>query len=576
MTATRFPDGYREDRGVFRLTTSRQAEGGADSEAERISAILTSASDLSTLSLELRREAVDWPTKFHLSPRRANALRPLAPLLQGRVLEVGAGCGALTRFLGESGAKVHALEASPARAAVARQRTRDLPNVTVICDRVEDIAFAEPFDVITLIGAQAYTRVPGADGDYLAPVLACLKAKLKPGGVLILADDNRLGLKYFAGAAEAGSGRPFDGLNDFQAGEGAPTTGRRELAGRIADAGFVDASWYYPFPDYRLPTTVLSGAGLQPASAGVFTPLFAGSNFEDLLKPRPATFSLEQAWGVVARNGLAEDLANAFVVVCRAPGRSPKREEAALAWHYTVDRHPAFAKVARFERDAEGGLVVRRSTLEQATAPEGPVRLVLEDETFFQGPLWSSELGQVLNQPGWTADAVAAWLRFWINRLLAEAGIGPGADLRVTEVPGRLLDAMPFNLVVGPDGRSHFIDLEWEHERPISVLYLAYHALNKSLIRTTTCAAPARDRHLLVNLLIRDVLREVGLTIDVSMMRDFEQQDRAEAHLNRFGVHEAPKRSRLRMLVRILKTRPGEADSLVQRLLQLARGLFGK
>src|SRR5690606_2397858 len=53
--------------------------------------------DRSVLSPELARQVHDWPTLYYFSPRRANLLRPFASLLRGRVLEVGAGCGAVSR-----------------------------------------------------------------------------------------------------------------------------------------------------------------------------------------------------------------------------------------------------------------------------------------------------------------------------------------------------------------------------------------------------------------------------------------------------------------------------------------------
>jgi hypothetical protein len=160
--------------------------------------------------------------------------------------------------------------------------------------------------------------------------------------------------------------------------------------------------------------------------------------------------------------------------------------------------------------------------------------------------------------------------------LLTEAGIAQGADLTLTRVPGRLLDAMPFNLVVASDGGSHFIDLEWERDETLSVTYLAYRALNKTLMRVNSCAAPARDRHLLVNLLIKDVFRQVGLQIDVETMRAFEAEDRRLQNLATFGAFAGQKPSRLRMHARILKTRPDPSGRLAPRLLQLARRLSGR
>ena len=91
---------------------------GEHVEAELL-ALMQATADRSVLSPALRAAIRDWPTHYHLGPRRANLLRPLGDWLRGRaVLEIGAGCGAMTRYLGECGARVLALEGSPRRAAV--------------------------------------------------------------------------------------------------------------------------------------------------------------------------------------------------------------------------------------------------------------------------------------------------------------------------------------------------------------------------------------------------------------------------------------------------------------------------
>ena len=58
-------------------------------------------------------------------------------MIGGDVLEIGAGCGAITRYLGECGGNILALEGTPRRAAIASARTRGLDNVTVLSEKFE-------------------------------------------------------------------------------------------------------------------------------------------------------------------------------------------------------------------------------------------------------------------------------------------------------------------------------------------------------------------------------------------------------------------------------------------------------
>src|SRR5581483_8313776 len=163
-------------------------------------------------STELARHCTDWPSRYHLSGTRTNVLRPFEEFLCGDILEVGAGCGAITRYLGECGGNVLALEGSPRRAAIAASRTRDLNNATVLAEKFDQFNCERKFDVITLIGVLEYANLfTGADQPALAMIeRAC--SLLNPDGRLIVAIENQFGLKYFAGAPEDHIGQSMYGI----------------------------------------------------------------------------------------------------------------------------------------------------------------------------------------------------------------------------------------------------------------------------------------------------------------------------------------------------------------------------
>ena len=155
--------GYRFESNSnvwLRPAYSSIAYSDGDEFEERLANIIGQATDLSVFSIELRQKCTDWASLYHLSSSRANILRPMESILQGAdVLEVGAGCGAITRYLGESGANVIALEGSLRRAAIARSRTRDLDNVDVVADRFSEFSCKQKFDVVTLIGVLEYANL---------------------------------------------------------------------------------------------------------------------------------------------------------------------------------------------------------------------------------------------------------------------------------------------------------------------------------------------------------------------------------------------------------------------------------
>ena len=468
------------------------AYNDGDEVEERLLRVVSAASDLSVLSLELASQIRDWPSRYHLSATRANLLRPLQPLLRGRILEIGAGCGAVTRYLGECGAEVVAVEGSYRRACVAAARCRDLPNVRVICDRFEDYPASERFDVVTLIGVLEWVRLFGTSEDPVQTVLERTRGLLHEQGSLLLAIENQLGLKYFAGYVEDHTCVPMLGIDDLYDARSPVTFGRGELTRRLRAAGYPESELFVPLPDYKLPVAVVTPAGLddegwQEARASIVSAA-VGADPQQLPVP---LFSLEKAFRTISRNGLVPDLANSFLI--RASTTAPERRSAVdgvLAVSYATGRRPEFAKQTSIER-RDGRLVVRRRRLAPGVAagPALPIHLRDDDEPFRSGRLWTDALCDIVNRPGWMLEDLAGWTRLWVAALASEGGVS-AADARAL-LPGRWLDATPYNLIEGANGELHFIDLEWETEQPLELGFLVWRGLYSSLNKLRTVAVPA-------------------------------------------------------------------------------------
>ena len=99
---------------------------GAEAEA-RLLGVVSQAKDRGTFSPELAKAINDWPSEYHLSRARHCLVRPLGIRPEDKVLELGSGCGAVTRYLGEIGANVVAVEGSLARARVCLLYTSPSP-----------------------------------------------------------------------------------------------------------------------------------------------------------------------------------------------------------------------------------------------------------------------------------------------------------------------------------------------------------------------------------------------------------------------------------------------------------------
>jgi hypothetical protein len=72
---------------------------GEERETQLLAA-LRQCRDVSSASPELQAHITDWPSEYHLSPVRHNLLRPFSFRATDRILELGSGCGAITRSWG--------------------------------------------------------------------------------------------------------------------------------------------------------------------------------------------------------------------------------------------------------------------------------------------------------------------------------------------------------------------------------------------------------------------------------------------------------------------------------------------
>lgn len=204
-----------------------------------------------------------WPVLYHFSPVRWNVLEWYPFKEDANVLEIGAGCGAISGVLSKNCSRVTSVDLSKRRSMINATRNQQCENLTIMVGNFNDVALQEKYDYITLIGVLEYA---GYYTDANEPFVAFLKKisdYLKPDGKLLIAIENKFGLKYWAGAREDHTGGFFDGLEGYIGTESKVRTFSKEgLAKIIADAGYSGSEFYYPFPDYKFPTQIFSDSYL--------------------------------------------------------------------------------------------------------------------------------------------------------------------------------------------------------------------------------------------------------------------------------------------------------------------------
>jgi len=425
--------------------------------------------DVSMCSSELPPHIKDWPTLYHFSSSRANVLRPIAAKLSGaRVLEIGAGCGAITRFLGETAEEVFAVEGSPRRALITRERTRDLDNVHVVAANMQDVHLEEAsFDVVTLIGVLEYARLFVDGANPFQALLEHARRHLKPDGILVVAIENKLGLKYLSGAPEDHVGRPYIGVEDRYTDRTARTFGAVELKSLLSQSGFGNTQLMGSFPDYKVPFCIVSESGAKHPEFDP-TPIIQRAVSRDPQYPKAKGFDHVKAWRSAASNHLSIDLANSFIAIAHAGADTFEFD---LAYHYATERRAAHRKQVRFI-DRGNAIVVKHERLYPSPSP---IYQLPEETPYYRGSSIAEHFATLLEEPNLRVQHL---IRFFDDYTQAVSKIvGTSGLTHAEKIDGQFLDLSCENLIRGHDNELHPIDLEWISETPIPLGRLIFRSV---------------------------------------------------------------------------------------------------
>lgn len=313
-------------------------------------------------------ERKSWPLLYHLSPLRENIVEWI-PMEGAKVLEVGSGCGAVTGVLARKAAQVVGVDLSKKRSLINACRHSEYDNVTIHVGNFLDVEPVLPvdFDYILLIGVfeygQSYMDTDRPFEDFLQVVMK----HLAPGGRVVIAIENKYGLKYFAGCKEdhlgtwfsgienyAGCetgylGKWFSGIENYAGGDSVRTFSRQGLEKIFASCGITDYSFYYPYPDYKFMTTLYSD-GWLPGKGEL------SNNLRNYDRERMDLFNEKYAFDGIAEDNLFSVFSNSYEVVIG-------KELPVQYTRYSNDRAPQYQIKTEISRGAQGETTVKKLPL---------------------------------------------------------------------------------------------------------------------------------------------------------------------------------------------------------------------
>lgn len=264
----------------------------------------------------------NWAVLYHLSHVRENILGSLQLRGDESVLEIGAGCGAVTGALLARCGSLTCVDLSRRRSLINAQRHKDKKPFRILVGNFQDMEPKLPrYDLITLIGVFEYAASYIQDENPYEAFLRQVSRHLKPGGRIVIAIENRLGMKYFAGSAEDHTGVYFDGIENYPDERASARTFSRPALEKIFTACGLKAEMFeYPYPDYKLPSVIFSDAHLP-------MPGELRKNRWNFDRKRLEILNEDRTVDSVIEDGLYPQFANSFLVTLQADAAAAEEEK---------------------------------------------------------------------------------------------------------------------------------------------------------------------------------------------------------------------------------------------------------
>lgn len=259
-------------------------------------------------------EKAEWPFLYHLSYLRENTVEWLPIKSTDKVLEIGSGCGAITRALAKKCKELTCVDLSEKRSLINAYRNSDLKNITIKLGNFTEVekTLANDYDYVLLIGVFEYAvSYMGTDTPY-EDFLKIMKKHIVCDGRMVIAIENKFGLKYWAGCREDHLGTFFSGLEDYSGDSYVRTFTKPGLEKLFKNVGMDQYSFYYPYPDYKFAGSIYSDDYLPKIGE-------LSQNKRNFDRNRMQLFDESKVYSSIIKDDLFPQFSNSFIVVLGEP-----------------------------------------------------------------------------------------------------------------------------------------------------------------------------------------------------------------------------------------------------------------
>lgn len=428
-------------------------------------------------------ERKSWPILYHLSLQRENIVEWLPIDKSMKVLEIGSGCGAITGALSKKAGEVTCIELSKKRSMINAYRHMDCDNITIHIGNFQDIESELPcdYDYICLIGVFEYGKAYIDSEHPYEDFLRIVSKHRKNDGHIVIAIENKLGLKYWAGCKEDHLGTWFDSLEDYPKGGAVRTFTKNGLLKIAQSCGFSDAFMYYPYPDYKFMTNLYSDEHLPK-------PGELSANMRNFDRGRMCLFDEKLVFDTLIKEGQFPLFSNSYIMVL-GPALKIKYAK------YSNDRADAYKIKTLVTHNKINGSIVRQ--IEKHALSDMAREHIMQMQQAYEG-LSSRFMGGKLlinrcSLAGMPDNLYASFeylegrtLEELLDECLAENDmekfyalfdkylecISYNAQMPITDY-----DLIFSNILISTDGEWHVIDYEWTFAKQVETKEIAFRAV---------------------------------------------------------------------------------------------------
>ncbi len=191
---------------------------------------------------EIRKNIVNW------YPFKADS----------NILELRGNLGEITGQLCEKANRVVTIEESTEKAIAIAKRHEEKENLEIIVGNIQDIILEEKFDYIIINGMLEQAPFSIKSETPFITFLEIATSYLKEDGKLLMATDNKFGIRYWNGKKDLDGTYEYRNLGTKRRKNQAQLFSEKNLDNMLKQAQINHNKFYYIFPDYKMPNLIYS------------------------------------------------------------------------------------------------------------------------------------------------------------------------------------------------------------------------------------------------------------------------------------------------------------------------------